>query len=170
MQLFCPSCSNLLSVEEGSDCFRFVCNSCPYIHPITKKVCSYLPKIGILTLKVFFNFCVSSKISNRLYPKLKDVDEVLGGPGAWDNAQITDGTCFFFIYYVSKLHHWEFLLQKNVQNVATVEHSSCNFRLEAPTKLQRRFTDARTTIALTDGKNISFNHHVLRESCYARVK
>lgn len=31
------------------------------------------------------------QIKSRVYPKLKDLDEVLGGPGAWENAQITDG-------------------------------------------------------------------------------
>uniref|UniRef100_A0A915L3W3 DNA-directed RNA polymerase subunit n=1 Tax=Romanomermis culicivorax TaxID=13658 RepID=A0A915L3W3_ROMCU len=69
MQLFCPNCGNLLAVEEGGQAFRFVCNTCPYVHQISRKM------------------------GSRLYPKLKDVDEVLGGPGAWDSAQITDETC-----------------------------------------------------------------------------
>jgi hypothetical protein len=39
------------------------------------------------------------QVSWRLYPKLKDVDEVLGGPEAWSNAQITDG-----IFACARLH------------------------------------------------------------------
>lgn len=31
------------------------------------------------------------KVKSRLYPQLKDLDEILGGPSAWENAQITDG-------------------------------------------------------------------------------
>jgi len=69
MLLFCPLCGNTLTVLEGNECFRFACNTCPYVDDVKQKV------------------------SNRLYPKMKDVDEVLGGPGAWDNAQITDEKC-----------------------------------------------------------------------------
>ncbi|KAH7680410.1 Protein RPC-11, partial [Aphelenchoides avenae] len=35
------------------------CSGCPYVLPVTKRV------------------------SSRLYPRLKDLDEVLGGPSAW---------------------------------------------------------------------------------------
>lgn len=48
MLFFCPTCGNLLLIEEdttGSN--RFTCNTCPYICRINKK------------------------ISNRIYPKLK---------------------------------------------------------------------------------------------------
>ncbi|VDN27859.1 unnamed protein product [Gongylonema pulchrum] len=66
MLLFCPECGSTLQIEEGSNCLQFSCNCCPYTQPITKL------------------------IKSRLYPKLKDLDEVLGGPSAWENAQITD--------------------------------------------------------------------------------
>ncbi|KAI1718837.1 transcription factor s-II (TFIIS) domain-containing protein [Ditylenchus destructor] len=69
MLLFCPTCGTLLQVEEGSDCNQFVCKNCPYVLPITKPVTS------------------------RIYPRLKDLDEVLGGPGAWENAQVTEEHC-----------------------------------------------------------------------------
>uniref|UniRef100_A0A914WPI8 DNA-directed RNA polymerase M/15kDa subunit domain-containing protein n=1 Tax=Plectus sambesii TaxID=2011161 RepID=A0A914WPI8_9BILA len=59
---FCPNCGTLLAVEEGSNCLRFGCTTCPFIRPIT------------------------SKVSSRVYPKLKDLDEVLGGPDAWKSA------------------------------------------------------------------------------------
>ncbi|CAO2637813.1 DNA-directed RNA polymerase III subunit RPC10 [Lemmus lemmus] len=64
MLLFCPSCGNGLIVEEGQRCHRFACNTCPYVHNITRKV------------------------TNRKYPKLKEVDDVLGGAAAWENVNI----------------------------------------------------------------------------------
>ncbi|XP_036040239.1 DNA-directed RNA polymerase III subunit RPC10 [Onychomys torridus] len=65
MLLFCPSCGNGLIVEEGQRCHRFACNTCPYVHNITRKV------------------------TNRKYPKLKEVDDVLGGAAAWENVDST---------------------------------------------------------------------------------
>lgn len=38
MLLFCPCCGNGLIVEEGQRCHRFACNTCPYVHNITRKV------------------------------------------------------------------------------------------------------------------------------------
>uniref|UniRef100_A0A2K6S572 DNA-directed RNA polymerase III subunit RPC10 n=1 Tax=Saimiri boliviensis boliviensis TaxID=39432 RepID=A0A2K6S572_SAIBB len=38
MLLFCPGCGNGLIVEEGQRCHRFACNTCPYVHNITRKV------------------------------------------------------------------------------------------------------------------------------------
>ena len=40
MLLFCPTCSNVLTVEEGTgpSCYRFACQTCPYVYNITKKV------------------------------------------------------------------------------------------------------------------------------------
>lgn len=45
--LFCPTCGNLLLVEESATCLRFSCSTCPYISNIKRK------------------------ISTRIYPKLK---------------------------------------------------------------------------------------------------
>ncbi|XP_075894945.1 DNA-directed RNA polymerase III subunit RPC10 [Nelusetta ayraudi] len=86
MLLFCPTCGNVLIVEEGQKCLRFACNTCPYVHNITRKV------------------------NNRKYPKLKEVDDVLGGAAAWET--ITSHLC----------------LQKNVQSVSTRGLTSCKFR------------------------------------------
>ncbi|OWF45196.1 DNA-directed RNA polymerase III subunit RPC10-like [Mizuhopecten yessoensis] len=69
MLMFCPTCSNVLVVEEGERCYRFACNTCPYIQNIKRK------------------------ISNRKYPKLKEVDDVLGGAAAWENVDNTAETC-----------------------------------------------------------------------------
>lgn len=69
MLLFCPTCSNILIVEEGLSCFRFACNTCPYVYNIKQKM------------------------SNRKYPRLKDVDDVLGGAAAWENVDSTEEKC-----------------------------------------------------------------------------
>ncbi|KAK2161113.1 hypothetical protein LSH36_121g09042 [Paralvinella palmiformis] len=34
-----------------------------------------------------------TRISNRKYPKLKEVDDVLGGSAAWENVDSTEETC-----------------------------------------------------------------------------
>ncbi|XP_053684705.1 DNA-directed RNA polymerase III subunit RPC10 [Sabethes cyaneus] len=69
MLMFCPTCGNLLLVEEGTDSLRFSCNTCPYICKIKRK------------------------ISTRIYPKLKEVDHVMGGAAAWENVDSTDADC-----------------------------------------------------------------------------
>ncbi|OBS77698.1 hypothetical protein A6R68_19913 [Neotoma lepida] len=62
-------CGNGLIVEEGQCCHRFACNTCPYVHNITRKV------------------------TNQKYPKLKEVDDVLGGAAAWENVDSTAEPC-----------------------------------------------------------------------------
>ncbi|PAV90963.1 hypothetical protein WR25_19912 [Diploscapter pachys] len=69
MLSFCPDCGTILQIEEGAQCNQFSCPCCPYICPIVKKV------------------------SSKIFPKLKDLDEVLGGPSAWENAQKTEERC-----------------------------------------------------------------------------
>lgn len=69
MLMFCPSCANILGVEEGPNCFRFSCSTCPYVQNIKQKV------------------------SNKTFPKLKEVDDVLGGSAAWENVDFTEATC-----------------------------------------------------------------------------
>ena len=36
--MFCPTCANVLVVEEGPQCYRFACHTCPFIHNVTRKV------------------------------------------------------------------------------------------------------------------------------------
>ncbi|XP_045110240.1 DNA-directed RNA polymerase III subunit RPC10-like isoform X1 [Portunus trituberculatus] len=69
MLYFCPTCANLLIVEESPQGMRFSCVTCPYVFPIKR--------------------CVSYKI----YPKLKALDDVLGGAAAWKNVDSTDEPC-----------------------------------------------------------------------------
>ncbi len=47
--MFCPTCANTLEVEEGPNCLRFSCSTCPYVQNI------------------------KHRISNKTYPKLKEV-------------------------------------------------------------------------------------------------
>ncbi|VDO28211.1 unnamed protein product [Onchocerca flexuosa] len=89
MLLFCPECGSSLQIEEGSNCYQFNCHNCPYVHPVTKIVSFLLEELSF-----FFNDELEKlQIRSRHYPKLKDLDEVLGGPSAWENAQITDERC-----------------------------------------------------------------------------
>ena len=60
---------NKLLVKEGQHCHCFACNTCPYVHNIT----------GMVT--------------NRKYPKLKEVDDVLGGASAWENVDSAAEPC-----------------------------------------------------------------------------
>lgn len=69
MLMFCPTCGNLLGVEEGPSCFRFACRTCPYV------------------------FNIRRKVSSKTYPKLKEVDDVLGGAAAWENVDSTEANC-----------------------------------------------------------------------------
>ena len=69
MLLFCPTCGNVLVAEEGPSSYRFSCQTCPYVHNIHRK------------------------LSNRKYPKLKEVDDVLGGSEAWKNVDSTEEKC-----------------------------------------------------------------------------
>ncbi|EEB13694.1 DNA-directed RNA polymerases III 12.5 kDa polypeptide, putative [Pediculus humanus corporis] len=69
MLLFCPTCANVLGVEEGERSLRFACHTCPYI------------------------FNIARKVSSRYYPRLKEVDDVLGGSAAWENVDSTEERC-----------------------------------------------------------------------------
>ncbi|XP_062520416.1 DNA-directed RNA polymerase III subunit RPC10-like [Corticium candelabrum] len=69
MLLFCPTCANILVIEEGPTSFRFACNTCPYIYDI------------------------KDRVARRTYPKLKEVDDVLGGKAAWENVDSTIEPC-----------------------------------------------------------------------------
>ena len=69
MLLFCPQCSNTLTVsrapETGTN--RLECRTCPY------------------------QFLLDQAYYERKSMKRKEVEDVLGGEGAWDNVDQTDG-------------------------------------------------------------------------------
>lgn len=114
MLLFCPTCGNVLIVEEGQKCMRFACNTCPYIHNITRKV-SWLDMIpvrlssflGIIRVEAYRRTFSCSQVNNRKYPKLKEVDDVLGGAAAWENVDSTAGNlnvlCYSIFFRISQL-------------------------------------------------------------------
>ncbi|KAL5275311.1 POLR3K family protein [Megaselia abdita] len=69
MLVFCPQCGNILLIEEGNSGLRFSCATCPYI------------------------FNIKQKITTKIYPKLKEVDHVMGGSAAWENVDSTEAEC-----------------------------------------------------------------------------
>ncbi|KAJ1726985.1 RNA polymerase III C11 subunit [Coemansia sp. Benny D160-2] len=69
---FCPSCSNMLLVENGvgkngESCL--VCQTCPYMFPI------------------------SATLVTRTILKRKEVDDVLGGEEAWRGVETVEAMC-----------------------------------------------------------------------------
>lgn len=55
MLLFCPTCANLLLIEESAQGYlRFSCNTCPYISKIDRKLSSKVyPKLKVT---IFLSF------------------------------------------------------------------------------------------------------------------
>jgi len=66
---FCPTCANLLLVQQSGAGFRLYCKTCPYVHHITKT------------------------ITSKVELKRKEVEDVLGGADAWKHASETEVTC-----------------------------------------------------------------------------
>ncbi|XP_050027634.1 DNA-directed RNA polymerase III subunit RPC10-like [Dermacentor andersoni] len=66
---FCPTCANMLYVDRGEDGFYFACHTCPFV------------------------YYIKSCIRTRVYTRLKDVDDVLGGAAAWENVDSTEEVC-----------------------------------------------------------------------------
>jgi DNA-directed RNA polymerase subunit M/transcription elongation factor TFIIS len=74
----CPTCSNMLRVskvppgdpttEDYVGQNRFECLTCPY------------------------HFVINKRYFERKYMKKKEVEDILGGKGAWDNVDKTQGT------------------------------------------------------------------------------
>ncbi|BAP71630.1 RNA polymerase III C11 subunit [Kluyveromyces marxianus] len=71
MLSFCPLCNNMLLVSKAdSGIYKLSCGSCPYEFPID----------GI-------------EVYDRKNLPRKEVDDVLGGEGAWDNVDQTGAQC-----------------------------------------------------------------------------
>lgn len=76
MLLFCPACANVLTVsrapptlESPTGVNRLECRTCPY------------------------QFVIRKQYYERRVMKRKEVEDVMGGPGAWDNVDQTDAQC-----------------------------------------------------------------------------
>lgn len=71
MLSFCPYCSNMLLISPGDDnCNRLYCPTCPY-------------EFLVAGIQLF---------DRKVLPR-KEVDDVLGGEGAWDNVDQTTAQC-----------------------------------------------------------------------------
>ncbi|KAI9817717.1 MAG: RNA polymerase III C11 subunit [Phylliscum demangeonii] len=76
MLLFCPACANVLTVSRAPASERFPdganrleCRTCPY------------------------QFIIEKRYFERRMVKRKEVEDVMGGPGAWDNVDQTEARC-----------------------------------------------------------------------------
>ncbi|KAI9806343.1 MAG: hypothetical protein M1825_006458 [Sarcosagium campestre] len=76
MLLFCPACSNTLTVSRTASseqypkgANRLECRTCPY------------------------QFVLEKRYYDRQVMKRKEVEDVMGGPGAWDNVDRTGVQC-----------------------------------------------------------------------------
>ncbi|KAI3384158.1 hypothetical protein SNEBB_008192 [Seison nebaliae] len=67
--LFCGICGNRLSISENVEGVCFMCPSCPFKQPL------------------------SQSVSQRRYPQMKEVDDVIGGSEAWKNVDSTEEKC-----------------------------------------------------------------------------
>lgn len=72
MLTFCPYCSNMLIISRSEECGSnaFTCPTCPYEFPI-----------------------VGLQMFERKYLPRKQIDDVLGGAGSWDNVDQTTAQC-----------------------------------------------------------------------------
>ncbi len=75
MALFCPTCANILLVEDGPSGHRFYCQTCPYI------------------------FTITSKVPKRLNFTPKRPDDVVGDEKSWENAPREQGISFIAILF-----------------------------------------------------------------------
>jgi len=76
MLLFCPVCSNTLTVSRtpADDI---------HIHGVNRLECRTCP----------YQFVLDKRYYERRYMKRKEVEDVMGGAGAWDNVDQTDTQC-----------------------------------------------------------------------------
>lgn len=92
MLTFCPTCGNILVVEESAVHNRFTCRTCPYICNVTKKITSRIyPKLKV---RVRYSPPIRKvvHIIETSHPS-QEVDHVMGGVAAWENVDSTDAVC-----------------------------------------------------------------------------
>ncbi|KRX84359.1 DNA-directed RNA polymerase III subunit RPC10 [Trichinella nativa] len=69
MFFFCPFCNNFLKLFSGKKGLYYACETCSFEEQVDNQY-------------VF-----------RTHPKMKELSHILGGPKAWENAQITEEKC-----------------------------------------------------------------------------
>lgn len=73
MAVFCPTCANLLMIENASENLRFYCKTCPYI------------------------FNIKEKVTSKTSIEKKKIDDILGGKQAWETVEKTEGLFCFLL-------------------------------------------------------------------------
>lgn len=118
-----------------------------------------MPSLTIVILATIANWVCFSQVNNRKYPKLKEVDDVLGGAAAWENVDSTAGEWQRIELAVMKgpqmQQYWpdyRVCLQKPVPNVSTPELILCRFKPGRRMNPWRLSTNAATLNVDTDGE------------------
>lgn len=148
MYLFCPTCGNLLVVEEGPSCNRFSCNTCPYVQNIRQKV-GHTSALNQLLFYSYFPFI-------GLFLQVSKVK----GSG-WCVGRICSmGECGHNRWYVqtpqehkSSFHFCGLYFQKHVRSAGTPKPTSCRCRLAQRTNPWPSFSSAATLYVITAGRN-----------------
>lgn len=67
---------------------RFFCQTCPYVYQLKETVSGTMPANHTPDFKPA---CCVCQVYSEVRLDNKDIDEVLGGPDAWKDAEQTDG-------------------------------------------------------------------------------
>lgn len=60
MLFFCPSCGNILIIEEDTSSHRFTCNTCPFISKIKRKITTKTyPRLKVGSQKTILKLCLN---------------------------------------------------------------------------------------------------------------
>lgn len=119
-----------------------------------------MPSLTMVILATIANWIyVFPQVNNRKYPKLKEVDDVLGGAAAWENVDSTAGEWqrieLAAMQGPQMQHYWSdyrVSLQKPVPNVSIPELISCRFKPGRRMNPWRPSTNAATLNVDTDGE------------------
>ena len=104
---FCPTCGNMLAIKANSESGlqQFACNTCPFVRPIERQVRRVACGVRRARTRARRPLVsdterasaarVAARPATQYTSKItftrKKVDDVLGGQGAWDNVDATEG-------------------------------------------------------------------------------
>ena len=115
-------------VEEGPRCYRFACNTCPYVQNIERTV-----GINFISGATDFTCPLLHQLVSYKFPALKKVDDVLGGQEAWKNVDSTEGT--------TEYTHAKFMFNSSPETCPKCSHPRAYFL-----QIQTRSADEPMTI------------------------
>lgn len=143
MLLFCPTCGNLLMVEEGPRCYRFACNTCPYVQNIERTVGLKIIILGATTYLWLYILVGVLQISY-----FKKGWRCIRRSGCMEE-------CWFYWRYTSKVDttRLPFLFQKPVQSVATPEPISYRYKQDQLMNQWPYFTNVVVKGVVTNGES-----------------